>query len=628
MKREVVLAVSLLLVVGRPVPLASGAGGFDATYAGQSAFLTLAPGTTGAFTVFFLNSGTASWVKGTPTQVDLAACLADKVTCNAQDATDAPFDPGTWLSAGRYSTTASASVAPQSLATFTYSVKPPFGTIQGIYRFNGDLVLASTGERIRPQGYYQDALVTAPAARIEVTPATAAEEIDVGSTVTITYRSATGAPQANVPIDVFVVRDTNPFTSTGQCDRVFGALPSSTGQRACEIDSADPITDSSGKIQFWWSGNFEETHRVIAWTGALGSAYAAAATQGSATMAWHGKIARLKIGPDLKTNRFLAKHTASTQLERADGTPLGVAGRSIGWQVVRGAADAGATCGQGTVSDVGSSLTDAAGKATFTYTGPLDPSSVAGSTTTDCVFAFHDRNLNGLYDGNELTDAVTVTWSDAAAGTGKAVGLEPAVQAGASGGSHSVSASLRDVFADPVIGAIIRFQITRVRSDDFVRQIQGIVLTGAGTTGLGGVASFSYAGPPYGAIDTIDACHDANGDGDCTDPGEVSFGSVGDTTMYWADQAVTSTSQSYIGTTLFCDKAQHIVYVYVLSGPQTGNRRFAHAGYVHYLNGSVSDEIDGPSRTVDAWETQCAPDDRLVIRHEVAGGLENESKSP
>ena len=46
---------------------------------------------------------------------------------------------------------------PGSLGTFSYNITAPTGVAAGIYHFNGDVVLASTGERIHPEGYFQDA---------------------------------------------------------------------------------------------------------------------------------------------------------------------------------------------------------------------------------------------------------------------------------------------------------------------------------------------------------------------------------------------------------------------------------------------------------------------------------------
>src|SRR5437762_12478406 len=133
--------------------------GYDSAYAGESAFVNITAGQTQNFQVFFANVGTSSWQKGGATEVDLAACLEDKVTSNAQDASEATWNPptGGWLSATRYATTTQTTTPPGSLGTFSYNIMAPVGVAAGIYHFNGDVVLASTGERIHPEGYFQDA---------------------------------------------------------------------------------------------------------------------------------------------------------------------------------------------------------------------------------------------------------------------------------------------------------------------------------------------------------------------------------------------------------------------------------------------------------------------------------------
>lgn len=142
--------------------------GYDSAYAGESAFVNISGGQTQNFQVFFANTGTTTWVKGTGTQVDLAACLEDKVTCNAQDASESTWNSG-WLSAVRYASTTQTSTPPGSLGTFSYNIMAPVGVAAGIYRFNGDVVLASTGEKLHPEGYYQEANTGAAAGAATIT---------------------------------------------------------------------------------------------------------------------------------------------------------------------------------------------------------------------------------------------------------------------------------------------------------------------------------------------------------------------------------------------------------------------------------------------------------------------------
>ena len=153
-----IFALIALCLAFAPAP-ALAVTGYDSAYSGESAFVMIDPSQTQNFQVFFSNTGTLTWTKGSATQVDLAACLEDKVTCNAQDPGEALWNSG-WISTGRYATTTQATVAPGSLGTFSYNIIAP-SNATGTHRFNGDLVLASSGTRIHPQGYYQDATVNA-----------------------------------------------------------------------------------------------------------------------------------------------------------------------------------------------------------------------------------------------------------------------------------------------------------------------------------------------------------------------------------------------------------------------------------------------------------------------------------
>ena len=151
------LAAGLLLY-----PTPASAASYDAAFAGESAFLELEPGGTGTFAAFFLNTGTTTWVAGTATQVDLAACRDDKVTCDAQDPTEAPFNDR-WLSATRYARQTQGAVAPGQIATFSYGVKVDADQPVGTYVFNGALVVAATGADVHNEGYFHQLRVLPPA---------------------------------------------------------------------------------------------------------------------------------------------------------------------------------------------------------------------------------------------------------------------------------------------------------------------------------------------------------------------------------------------------------------------------------------------------------------------------------
>ena len=152
--RKIVVAVTAatlaLSMLAQAIP-AAAVSGYDSSYAGESAFVALAPGQSNEFQVFFANTGTTTWTVGTATEVDLAACLEDKVTCNAQDATEATWNAG-WKSATRYATSTQTSVAPGAVATFKYTVTAPTGVAAGTYRFNGDLTIRGVTREVAFEG--------------------------------------------------------------------------------------------------------------------------------------------------------------------------------------------------------------------------------------------------------------------------------------------------------------------------------------------------------------------------------------------------------------------------------------------------------------------------------------------
>src|SRR5438034_778073 len=75
-------ALALGMTLGFFATTARAATAYDSAYQFESAFLSLNSGDTGTFSVFFANTGTTAWVTGTASQVNLAVCGTDKLTCN------------------------------------------------------------------------------------------------------------------------------------------------------------------------------------------------------------------------------------------------------------------------------------------------------------------------------------------------------------------------------------------------------------------------------------------------------------------------------------------------------------------------------------------------------------------
>jgi glucose/arabinose dehydrogenase len=127
MKRTLRLALlAPLLLASLFAQPALAAPGFHAAWVDQSPWPTLRPGQTVSYTIHFRNTGDTSWNRGSPfRQVNLA------VTGDSTAFADAGMAVG-WLSANRVATTTEISVAPNAIATFTFTLRAP--STPGTYR--------------------------------------------------------------------------------------------------------------------------------------------------------------------------------------------------------------------------------------------------------------------------------------------------------------------------------------------------------------------------------------------------------------------------------------------------------------------------------------------------------------
>ena len=156
--RMLALALSVTsILIAMPSAADAAVPEYDSAYAGESAFVSTGPGQSGQFQVFFINTGSTTWRKGTASQVNLVVCLANKTTCNVESI-NAAWNDGSWLSDRAYAAQTQAEVPTNGIANFVYSFKAPLTISSGIWRFNGDLALAATGQMIHPEGYYQEAM--------------------------------------------------------------------------------------------------------------------------------------------------------------------------------------------------------------------------------------------------------------------------------------------------------------------------------------------------------------------------------------------------------------------------------------------------------------------------------------
>lgn len=238
--------VSALVLTGISTP-AQAAVGFDSSYFGESAFLSLNPGQSGQFAAAFTNTGSTGWQVGTTSQVNLAVCLDDKTTCNVASP-NAAWASG-WLSSTAYATQSTTFVGPGQTGWFVYSVIAPAAAIRGAAaRFSGDLVLNSTGEKLHAQGYYQDATVagsTTTADSIVVTPVF--QNAQIGSFPVLTA-TVTGPPPAGsstrTPIANEVVVFTVSTTAAFNPPLSFVASTNALGQASITFTRTNPGTDA------------------------------------------------------------------------------------------------------------------------------------------------------------------------------------------------------------------------------------------------------------------------------------------------------------------------------------------------------------------------------------------------
>jgi glucose/arabinose dehydrogenase len=141
---RVALLAPLVLVSVLSQP-ALAAPGFHAGWVDESSWPTLRPGGTVSYTIHFRNTGTEAWQRGVAgRQVNLG--VAGDSTALA----DAGMAVG-WLSANRVATTSEATVPPNAIATFTFTLRAP--STPGTYRLPLHPVLEGV-QHLEDEGVY------------------------------------------------------------------------------------------------------------------------------------------------------------------------------------------------------------------------------------------------------------------------------------------------------------------------------------------------------------------------------------------------------------------------------------------------------------------------------------------
>ena len=314
------------------------------------------------------------------------------------------------------------------------------------FNLNGTM---DTGE---PSSTASKTWVAGPPASLLLDPLAAQNTTGTQHCVTATVRDVLGNPASGVRV-IFSVTGVNPRPATT-------LTTSTTGQATfCYVG-----TNAGGDT----ISAFADTNR----NGVLN----AGEPTGTATKAWTPPgPSTLTLSPAADDNPAGVEHCVTATATNSLGNPS--AGIPIVFTVT------GANSAGGTVT------TNAAGQATFCYTGT--------NVGLDTIRAFADTNRNGSQDALEPFAVATKLYTPAAPAT---LTLEPPTSTNIVGEQHCVLATVRDAFGNPTPDVSVIFAVSGAN-----------FAGGARTTDENGQATFCYTGTRAG-LDTISAFADTNGD--------------------------------------------------------------------------------------------------------------------
>lgn len=370
-------AVAVILSVVTPPFVVASAADLDSEWVTETDFVTVSPGRSATFQVFFRNTGTRTWIKGTDTQIDLAACLDDKITCD-REPTNRRFDPGTWLSRTRYAAQSQASVPPGGIAAFRYEVVVPGDQPPGTYRFYGALVRRTTGVAIHPDGYFHE--LTVPAAgcapgTVVLAPSFRQRQVGFPFEQTAVVTCTDGKPATDVHV-------------------TFTVQPSAIDTRSSNLERT-AITDRNGIATVTWSRTDPGTDTV--------SAYVTSrpVVRGGAIARWTVALRVLECLPTLPVRQ--ANDTTRTfdltAWDQATGSALSSSILNVGVRtfIPTGAATVnGASVARLNVGATGVRVTtDTAGKVRIV---------LVGADATVELRVFIDANANGVLEDTEFRE--------------------------------------------------------------------------------------------------------------------------------------------------------------------------------------------------------------------------------
>ncbi|HYZ18310.1 MAG TPA: Ig-like domain-containing protein [Gaiellaceae bacterium] len=198
----------------------------------------------------------------------------------------------------------------------------------------------------------------------------------------------------------------------------------------------------------------------------------------------------------------------------------------------------------GTTEEEGSDQTDALGTAEFCYS-----STTAGF---DAIVAYVDNDNDKTRDAGEPFDLASKLWQP---GQPASLELDPKAASNDVQSQHCVTATVRDLFQNPVPKVIVRFAVTGVNTK-----------VGSETTDSSGQATFCYTGGTTAGADVITAYADTDKDS-TQDPGEP--GDVATKTWLPLDPAIltlTPKTDQNIVNTQHCVQA-HVTDIFLNPNP-------------------------------------------------------------
>ena len=275
------------------------------------------------------------------------------------------------------------------------------------------------------QGFGQQLSVT-------LAPVSASNVIDNPHTLTATVADNASAPQPGINVTFKITSGPNQAAHTGTDISVTDA----SGHASVTYTSAVAGVDT-------WVASFVDV---------LGNMH----TSNPATKTWTlPPAANLTLSPKTATNTVGTQHCVIALVTDASGKPL------PNVTVTFSATGANAAAGV--------AVTDNTGQAKFCYTGTK-----SGTDTITATAA----------GGTNPSDTASKTWTAAAPAT---LVLTPKTATNTVGTSHTVTATVRDAFGNPVPGAIVTFTVTGANSAG-----------GSAVTNASGQATFTYTGTNFG----------------------------------------------------------------------------------------------------------------------------------